>query len=77
MIFPDRTQRSCSAPSANRYPYCGCDGCLDAYRIAKRARRARQSEGAYVCQCGHRFASMNGLRVHRGKVHESDMAAAS
>lgn len=76
MTWPDRTQRSCAAPSANRYPYCGCDGCLDAYRIKKRQRRRAQSQGEHVCQCGHRFLTMHGLRAHRGKVHGSDRAVA-
>lgn len=68
---------TCASPSANRYPYCGCGGCLVAYRIKKRARRRAQSEGAYVCQCGHRFATINGLRVHRGKVHGYERAVAA
>lgn len=75
MTYDDRIQRSCSAPSANRYPYCGCDGCLVAYRIKKRDRRRRQSSGSHVCQCGHQFATANGLRVHRAKVHADRLVA--
>lgn len=75
MTYPDRTQRSCLAPSANRYPYCGCDGCLKAYRIKKRQRRRAKSAGEHVCSCGHRFATLNGLRSHRGKVHPNEFQA--
>jgi hypothetical protein len=77
MICSDRTHRSCHAPSANRYPYCGCDACLEAHRISRRELRKRQSKGAHVCPCGHRFETLNGLRAHRGKVHRDELAVAS
>ena len=75
MIFPDRTQRSCSAPSANRYPYCGCDACTHAYKLLKRTRRRVKSEGDIVCACGHRFTSEHGYRIHLARVHGSQAVA--
>jgi hypothetical protein len=77
MTRDDRIQRSCSAPSANRYPYCGCDGCLHAYKLKKRQRRREASKGEHVCECGHRFQTLHGLRAHRGKVHGYALAVAS
>ena len=77
MTRDDRIQRSCPAPSANRYPYCGCNACLAAHRLAKRARRARKSTGEHVCECGHRFTNEHGLRSHRGRVHGYGKAVAA